>query len=218
MTATTRVRVDNTVERPDGTLQLVEAMFSSTVDLTTARGELAARIHPSKAVVFLAALEGAQDLCVRSVQLEGPHRVSSDVEIYVNGPDGLVRRRFEEVATYCRELLAAGTCSGVLGTTVLEGFDPGHEPVLRDLEGGRCLLVFAALPPLTDVPRFDLDGFAGDLVRQIAAPCTHDDREVFAIAAPSTDVHDGLRSFFRNRTVPPIGTWARLLGRFRRGN
>jgi len=228
VSSSTRVVADVAIVQPDGSVKLVESMFSSKVDLTGPAPAVAARIHPSKAAAFLAALEERDErhVTVAAGLPPGAYRVDPAIEIHVNGPKGIVKRQFSELAGPVRELIEKGTCAGVTGTVRIDGFDPGHEPVVR-LQQDRCTLVFAALPPLTiqtdhaRAARFDLDRFGAELIARLAVPCTWDDRDVFVIEAPGTSVMETLRGYLGSywdvapRDGGRQGLWSRLLGRKR---
>lgn len=227
MASPLRIRADNVVLQPDGSFHLVEAMFSATTDLTGPAPLLASRLHPIKAEAFLTLLQPSGK--ATPLGQATPVRVS-EVGLSVNGPKGTVVRSFSEIADCSRALVSTGSCSGVTATFGLQGFDPSAEPILRQLEDGTSLLVFAALPPLiteSDVAkaaRFDLDSFGNEVIRTVPAGCVWEDREVFVIRAPPSQVLDALQRFlagYWTSAVPTTskqpalrkrGWWTRLLG------
>jgi hypothetical protein len=223
-----RVLADVAVVKPDGSVKLVESMFSTKTDLTGPPAVVASRIHPTKGAAFLSILEerGERQVTAAAGLAAGMYRVDPEIEIHVNGGGGIVRRNFSELAHASRELVEKGSCDGVVSTIQLDGFDPGYEPVLR-LQHETCLLVFAALPPLvtqTDRERaayFDLERFGAELISRLNVPCTWDDRDVFVIAAPGHKVEGPLRAYLgsywdtERRGATTKGFWSRLRGRTR---
>jgi hypothetical protein len=192
------IEVDNVVRRQDGCL-LVEAMFSGLVDLTTA--DLAARLHPTKAEVFEWMLAGE---C--SVTSEGkPTPVIPDLQFHVNNPrGGLDVRHFSEFLEGCRQLRERGQSSDVRATVTLTGFEPGAEPVLRDMRDGSLLVVFAFIPPRVaegqpaKARRFDLNTFGAEIERAAGVPVAWDDKEVFVVQRPRADTVERIRGFLQN--------------------
>lgn len=191
------VRTDNVVFRPDGCL-LVEAMFSGLVDLTGPAANVATRFHPTKAEAFEWIVTGQ----CRSVTLEDrPIAVIPDVEIHVNGPNGIVVRHFSEFLDQEKELRESGASGDVRSTLTLAGFDPVAEPVLREMHNGRLLLIFACIPPLVSendaarFARFDLDMFGTEIEDAAGVPVIWDDKEVFVIPQTMDDTVKRIRHF-----------------------
>ena len=195
--------VDNMVHGQDG-CQLVEAMFSGLVDLTSPSVDLAARLHPAKAEAFEWILTGQ---C--SVAYEGkPIPVIPDVEFHVNNPrGGIVVRRFSEFVAAHRGLRDGGQSADVRATVALAGFEPEAEPVLREMRDGSLLLVFAFIPPrvIAGEPakarRFSLDTFGAKVGKAAGAPVVWDDKEIFVVQRPRADTAERIRKFLQ-------GFWA----------
>src|SRR4030095_16168442 len=195
------IRTDNVVYRADGCL-LVEAMFSGLVDLTDPSVNVASRLHPTKAQAFEWIVAGQ----CRSVAPEGkPTALIPDVEIHVNRPhEGIVVRHFSEFLDRYRELRERGASDDVGATITLGGFDPGAEPVLREMRDGSLLLIFAFLPPLvsendpTKGTRFDFDTFGTEIEKGAGVPVIWDDREVFVVEHPRRDTVERIRHFLLN--------------------
>jgi hypothetical protein len=194
------IRADNLVHRPDGCL-FVEAMFSGLVDLTAPSVNVAARLHPAKAQAFEWIVTGH----CRSVAPEGtPTAVIPDVEIHVNGPGGIAVRHFSEFLDRHRELQERGASDDVRATVTLGGFDPGAEPVVREMRDGSLLLIFAFIPPLVSereparATRFDLDTFGTEIEKGAGVPVIWDDRELFVIPHPRGDTVERIRQFLVN--------------------
>lgn len=191
--------VDNVVYRPDGCL-LVEAMFSGMVDLTSPSVDLVARLHPTKAEAF-EWIGGGQ--C--AVTAEGkPAPVVPDVQFHVNSPRGGVAvRHFSEFLVSHRQLRDYGHSSEVRATIPLTGFEPGAEPVVREMRNGGLLLVFAFIPPRVaegqpaKARRFDLNTFGAEVERAAGVPVVWDDKEVFVIQRPRADTVEKLRGFLQ---------------------
>jgi hypothetical protein len=194
------IRVDNVVSGPDGCL-LVEAMFSTLVDLTSPSVDLAARLHPTKAEAFEWILTGQ---C--SVVSEGkPVAVTPDVQLHVNRPQGgIAVRHFSEFLEGHRRLRDCGESDDVRATIPLAGFEPEAEPVLREMRDGSLLLVFAFLPPrvIEDQPakakRFDLHTFGEAVKKAAGVPVVWDDKEVFVVKRPRGNTIEKLRKFLQN--------------------
>jgi hypothetical protein len=194
------IRVDNVVYRPEGCL-LVEAMFSTLVDLSSPSVDLSARLHPTKAEAFEWIVTGQ---C--SVASEGkPTPVVPDVQLHVNRPQGgIAVRHFSEFLERHRRLRDCGESEGVRATMTLAGFEPGAEPVLREMRDGSLLLVFAFIPPrvtegqLAKAKRFDLNTFGGEVEKAAGVPVTWDDKEVFVVQRPRGDTVARIRVFLQN--------------------
>lgn len=192
--------VDSVVTDQDGCL-LVEAMFSGLVDLTSPAVDLAARIHPMKAEALDWILSGA---C--PVTSEGkPTPVLPDVQIHVNDPrGGIAVRHFSEFLEASRQLRKSGQSGEVRATVTLTGFDPGAEPVLREMRDGSLLLIFALIPPrvaegqTANARRFDMNTFGAEIERVAGVPVVWDDREVFVIQRPQTDTAERIRGFLQS--------------------
>jgi hypothetical protein len=194
------IAVDNVVYRQDGCL-LVEAMFSGLVDLTSPSVDLAARLHPTKAEAFEWILTGQ---C--SVTSEGkPIPVVPDAQLHVNNPrGGIAVRHFSEFLEGHRQLRDRGQSGDVRATITLAGFEPGAEPVLRQMRDGSLLLVFAFIPPrVTEgqpakARRFDLNTFGAEVERAAGVPVAWDDKEVFVVQRPRSDTIERIRGFLQN--------------------
>lgn len=192
--------VDNVVYRQDGCL-LVEAMFSGLADLTSPSADLAARIHPAKAEAFEWIIGGQ---C--SVTAEGtPTPMVPDVQLHVNNPrGGLAVRHFSEFLEASRQLHERGQSGEVRATVTLAGFEPGAEPVLREMRDGSLLLVFAFIPPRVTVGqpakarRFDLNTFGTEVERAAGVPLAWDDKEVFVVQRPRSDTVERIRGFLNS--------------------
>jgi hypothetical protein len=217
--STVSLRTDVVVVKPEGCL-LVEALFSNLVDLTAPSVNLAARLHPAKAAAFERIVTRHCQLTVRneaeaeSVSLEPGEEIDviPDVQLHVNSPQGgILERHFSEFLDRHRELLDRGSCTEVRSTTALPGFEPGAEPVPREMRDGSLLLVFFLLSPLvveTDpvmARRFDLDAFGTEIESAAGVPVIWADREVFVIQRPAGDTMNRIRQFLQNywgRTSP----------------
>lgn len=194
------IKVDNVVYGPDGCL-LVEAMFSTLVDLSSPSVNLAARLHPTKAEAFEWIVTGE---C--SVASEGkPTVVIPDVQLHVNrAQGGIAVRHFTELLEASRRLRDRGESDDVRATITLAGFEPGAEPVLREMRDGSLLLVFAFIPPRVSesqpatAKRFDLDTFGDEVTRGAGVPVTWDDKEVFVVQHPQGDTVERIRGFLQN--------------------
>ena len=190
---------DNVVYREDGCL-LVEAMFSELLDLTSPSVDLSPRIHPSKAEAFEWIISGQ---C--SVTSEGkPTPVVPDVQLHVNNPEGgIAVRHFSEFVEACRQLRDCGQSGDVRATVTLVGFEPGAEPVLREMRDGSLLLVIASMPPRVtegqpaQTRRFDLNTFGEEVEQAAGAPVVWDDKEVFVIQQPRFDTVERIRGFLQ---------------------
>ncbi|TWU52044.1 hypothetical protein Poly59_36410 [Rubripirellula reticaptiva] len=76
------------------------------------------------------------------------------------------------------------------------GFDVDAEPVIREMSDGSIWIHFEAMPPFfadDDPSSFDVQDFHDQLQSAAAAPVTHDDREVFAIAKPTPETANALK-------------------------
>jgi hypothetical protein len=194
------IRVDNVVYREDGCL-LVEAMFSGLVDLTSPSVDLAARLHPMKSEAFEWIITGQ---C--SVTSEGkPAPVLPDVQLHVNNPrGGIAVRHFSELLEGHRQLRDRGPSGDVRVTVALAGFEPGAEPVLREMRDGSLLLIFAFIPPrVTEgqpakARRFDLNTFGAEVERAAGVPVAWDDKEVFVVQRPQGDTVERIRRFLQS--------------------
>jgi hypothetical protein len=210
------IRADNVVSREDGHL-LVEAMFSSVVDLTGPAENLAARLHPSKARAFEWIVTGQSPTVTSTGGQPEPAaecvsadvNVVPDVQLHVNQPAGdTVVRHFSECLEHSRQLLNQGSCPGVQRTIVLAGFEPDGEPVLRQMQDGSFCLVFACLPPLateTDpekAKRFDMNAFGEEIQQALKVAVAWDDREVFVIPQPDKDTVERLQQFLAEYWTP----------------
>jgi hypothetical protein len=206
------VRADILVRNPEGGL-IVEAMFSSVVDLSDPAVNLAPRIHPAKARVFEAVVTGQCRLTVRGGSPDGSSPFAPgesfdtlpDVQFHVNQPDGgILKRHFSEFLDRSRELLERGACDEVRSTITLPGFDPDAEPILREIRDGSLLLIFGYLPPLViesdpaKAQQFDLDAFGEELEKAAGVSMIWDDREVFVIKRPTSRTIDRIRQFLVN--------------------
>lgn len=194
------IRVDNVVYGPDGCL-LVEAMFSTLVDLGSPSVDLVARLHPVKAEAFEWIVTGQ---C--SVASEGqPTVVIPDVQLHVNTPrGGIAVRHFTELLEESRRLRERGESDDVRATMTLAGFEPDAEPVLREMRDGSLLLIFAFIPPRASesqpakARRFDLDTFGHEVTRGAGVSATWDDKEVFVVQHPRGDTVERIRRFLQN--------------------
>ena len=178
----------------------MKAMFSTLVDLTSPSVDLAARLHPTKAEAFEWIVAG--QCCVAS---EGkPTAVVPDVELHVNLQGGIAVRHFSEFLEAHRRLRDCGESDGVRATITVAGFEPGAEPVLREMRDGSLLLVFAFIPPrvtegqLAKAKRFDLNTFGGEVEKAAGVPVTWDDKEVFVVQRPRGDTVARIRVFLQN--------------------
>jgi hypothetical protein len=85
-------------------------------------------------------------------------------------------------------------------TIALQGFDE-VEPVVRKMNDGALVLLFASLPPFVadgerGNPRpFDLDAFGAALIEAVSADVAWEDRDLFVIQQPRTDSLERLRGF-----------------------
>jgi hypothetical protein len=197
---TIRIVVDNVVYRQDGCL-LVEAMFSGLVDLTSLSADLAARLHPTKAEAFEWILTGQCFVTSEGKQTS----VVPDIQLHVNNPrGGIAVRHFSEFLEGHRQLRDRGQSGDVRATVTLSGFEPGAEPVLREMRDGSLLLVFAFMPPrVTEgdpakARRFDLNTFGAEVERAAGVPVAWDDKEVFVVKRPRGDTIERIRGFLQN--------------------
>lgn len=204
-----RIRADNVVVGADG-CRLIESMFSSITDLSAPSTNLAVRIHPTKARAFALVVTGQGGTVLPSALNARPFDTAPDatvpfvpeVELYVNQPGGdLLSRPFSEFLERSNALLDTGTNDEVRSTVTLPGFDPGAEPIVREMSDGSLLLIFAALPPFVverdpgKGRRFDMDGFGEELGKAVGRKVAWDDREVFVVRKPRADTIDRLRAF-----------------------
>ena len=183
---------DHAVRRDDGTLKLVESMFSSKADLATNTAELMARLHPAKQSFYDRISSGSP------VEIQAPTpdgrtvytRNHSNIEIHVNRPEGGI-----EVLHYAA--LTGRAVDSVIGEAVGKGFDAGAQPVIRQMRDRSFRLVFCSMPPgehaLGD--KFDMDHFGEALIASCKVPVTWEDRDVFLIdkSACADDIRGLLR-------------------------
>lgn len=165
------------VQLADGSVRIIESMFSQVCDLANDHAEVLCRLHPLKKQRFDRVLaDAAQE------RTAGCPRV--DIELHVNHLHGgiavlnyaeLARARFDNIA---------GQASG-------HGFEPGAEPVIRQLRDKSFRLVFHAMPPEQHRlgEAFDADHFGPALVAACAADMHQDDRDVFYIASSARAAH-----------------------------
>jgi hypothetical protein len=196
----TQIRVDNLVYQDDGCL-LVEAMFSHLVDLSVSAADLIARLHPTKGEAFEWIITDQSSVVADGKSL----KLLPDVQLCVNRPQGgLAFRHFAELLDNHRHLRDSGVSANVRATVVLGGFEPGAEPIVREMHDGSLLLIFAFIPPFAsenrtrDGKQFDLDNFGAELERAAEVPVVWDDKEVFVIQRPQRDTIEKLRVFVRD--------------------
>jgi hypothetical protein len=154
----TTLKADNVVVRENGSLHIVEAMFSASCDLSTDRLEVLARLHPAKKN----ALDQMPPNCL--------------IEVHVNKPGGGIKK-----IDYSTIRNLAPT--NVIGEAHGKNFDEGAEPVLRQMRDGSFRLVFNAMPPLSHPlgANFDIDDFGEALTRCCKVKIDWEDRDVFYI-------------------------------------
>ena len=127
------------------------------------------------------------------------------MQLHVNNPrGGLAVRHFSECSEASRQLRERGQASEVRATVTLAGFEPGAEPVLREMRDGSLLLVFAFIPPRVAEGRpamsrrFDMNTFGAEVERAAGVPVAWDDKEVFVVQRPRTDTVERLRGFLQS--------------------
>jgi hypothetical protein len=191
-----RIRVDHHVEGADGD-KIVESMFSRVIDLSLPQTNLLPRLHPNKMRVYYW-ITAQPPVAVHIDNEKAPKNRSlnlvPDVDLTVNRPEpGLTTRKFSEFLPRCVTLLEQGMSGEVIRTIELSGFEPGDEPVIREMHDGTLLLVFAAMPPFvteTDPMKaalFDMAKFGEEIEGAAGVPTIWDDREVFVIQQPNSD-------------------------------
>lgn len=198
---------DNVVASPDGLL-IVESMFSGVYDLSSPGSYLAARIHPQKAKVLNWIATGTSANAVvtteSSSQLGIPIGTTvalrSDIELHVNGPNGVKPIAYTAILDHSCKLVASGTNDVVLKTTTIPGFDPIAEPVLRVLEDGNWLLLFYNMPPFHKLKTFNMDAFGRTLQASVESEVVWDDRDVFVIMMPSDKTAQQIQNTIRHHT------------------
>lgn len=102
---TVRIRIDNLV--PQGTsknptFQLVDAKFSSVTNLANPNANLANTVTPNQAQVYqwissgqsVTVVPAGQNALTAGLTPNMPIPVNPSVEIYVNGPNGIVVRQY----------------------------------------------------------------------------------------------------------------------------
>jgi hypothetical protein len=204
---TVTIRADNVVSGPEGSL-LVEAMFSSSVDLTAPSANLAARLHPVKAQAFEWIVTGQRPSVMPTTVGDGALpageaiSVIPDVEIHVNRREGgIVVRHFSEFLDRSKRLLLRGSDEDVERTTALVGFEPEAEPIVREMRDGSLLLIFGFMPPLVTESdpaksqRFELTTFGTQVAEAASVPVAWDDRDVFVIPKPQNDTVERIGHF-----------------------
>lgn len=137
-----KIRADNVVSRENGSLHIIESMFSAHCDLAADRLEVLARLHPVKKAAF---------------DLLPPNCL---IEVHVNRPGGGIKTI--DYATI-RKLAPTNVIGAVQGI----GFDSGAEPLIRQMSDRSFRLVFNAMPPLAHPlgAQFDMDDFGAALIR-----------------------------------------------------
>ncbi|MGH7174038.1 MAG: hypothetical protein ACRELG_27515, partial [Gemmataceae bacterium] len=140
-----------------------------------------------------------------------------DVQLHVNRPEGgVLVRHFSEFLDRHKDLVELGVCGNVRNTMTLAGFDPGVEPILREMCDGSLLLVFGFLPPLmaesdpSNAQRFNIDTFGDALEKAACLPVIWDDREVFVIKRPEASTLERIRQFLANFWRKPDKPWWKL--------
>ncbi|WP_426195422.1 hypothetical protein [Massilia sp. DWR3-1-1] len=171
------IACDNTVVQADGSLRIVESMFSTVCDLARDHGEVLSRLHPVKKERFDQVLTGAA-----TVASLPDRRV--DIELHVNNLRGGV-----EVIDYAD--LVRHHAAPVIGEAHGRGFEPGAEPVIRQVRDKSFRLLFHAMPPRHHRlgAAFDAEHFCEHLVASCAADMHRDDRDVFYIAQTAQATH-----------------------------
>src|SRR5579872_5576627 len=208
---TITIRADNLVERDDGSLW-VESMFSGIAELSTASDEVIARLHPVKAKVFewIVAQESPtvsatpSAISAPALKSDPPLKFVPDVQIHVPNPaGGQFVHHFSDLRERSRKLTQTGAEGNVRNTIYLEGFDPGAEPVVRELRDESWLLIFGFIPPLVTerdpakARSFDRNTFDAEVEKALGVPVAWDDREIFVIRQPATETLDKIRQFVR---------------------
>lgn len=165
------------VRLADGSVRIIESMFSQVCDLANDHGEVLCRLHPVKKQRFDTALAEA----TRSGPLPRP-RV--DIELHVNHLHGGIA-----VLDYAE--LAGETFDNVAGEASGRGFEPGAEPVVRQMRDKSFRLVFHAMPPERHLlgDAFDPEHFGAALIAHCSADMHQDDRDVFYIASSARAEH-----------------------------
>lgn len=184
---------NGTVVAADGSLRIIETMFSSVCDLSSDHAELVARLHPLKKRVLDRVLGAG-----RPGSAEPAQRVA--IELHVN----MLHGGGVKVIDYAT--LAHRRFGNILGDAHGRGFEPGAEPVIRQLADKSFRLLFHAMPPRRHAlgAAFDVDHFSEQLVAQCDADIFHDDRDVFYIArsARAEDIRE-IFGFLRDYKGPP---------------
>lgn len=164
------IACDDTAVTADGSLRIIESMFSTVCDLAHDPAEVLARLHPLKKQVFDQVLTGNAH-----VQTMPGRRV--DIELHVSSLRGGVA-----VLRYAD--LGRKKMDTVIGEAHGRGFEPGAEPVIRQMRDKSFRLVFHTMPPLHHAlgAAFDPEHFCEALAAGCAADMHQDDRDVFYIA------------------------------------
>lgn len=211
-----RIRVDHLVEGPDSD-KIVESMFSRVLDLSLPQTNLLPRLHPNKMRVFhwiTAQHPVAVNIDDETTPGNKPLNLEPDVDLMVNRPEpGLAARRFSEFLSRCGKLLEQGMSEDVIRTIELTGFDPGDEPVIREMRDGSLLLVFAAMPPFitesdpAKARSFDMTKFGNEIEAAAGVPMIWDDREVFVISEPRSDTIERIALFLKGYWTHSSKPW-----------
>lgn len=180
---------NNTVTGADGSVRIIETMFSSVCDLATDHAELVARLHPLKKRVLDKVLASGKKTPQKRVQ----------VELHVN----ILHGGGVKVIDYAK--LARQKFDNIIGDAHGRGFEPGAEPVIRQLRDKSFRLLFHAMPPRRHAlgAAFNVDHFSEQLVERCKADIFHDDRDVFYIAktARAEDILE-IFTFLRDYSGP----------------
>lgn len=197
---------DNLVEDKGGS-RIVEAMFSSVVDLSNPQYNFAERIHPSRGIAYELILAGKfHEITIPDQSAaggKGKLKLHPTVEFQLNDPQGkCVSRSFMEVLSLHQELALKGIGGNVVATHRLSGFDRNGEPVVRVLKNGGYLLLLSNFPPVAppaENPNFDkLDHFEEAITTAVGNGIQWDDRETFWIPSPDATCLERIATFFAN--------------------
>jgi hypothetical protein len=181
---------NGTVVAADGSLRIIETMFSSVCDLVNDHAELVARLHPLKKRVLDQVLADSRQSSAPPVH----------IELHVNNLHG----GGVKVIDYAT--LAHVRFGNIIGDAHGRSFEPGAEPVIRQLTDKSFRLLFHAMPPRRHAlgAAFDVDHFSEQLLKQCGADIFHDDRDVFYVArsARAADIVE-IFTFLRDYKGPP---------------
>ncbi|MBC7686243.1 MAG: hypothetical protein H7176_13595 [Bdellovibrionales bacterium] len=164
------------VRLADGSVRVIDSMFSQVCDLANDHAEVLCRLHPEKKRRFDSVLAEAAQAGAASQRV--------DIELHVNHLHGGIA-----VLNYAE--LVRTRHHNIAGEASARGFEPGAEPVIRQLRDKSFRLVFHAMPPAHHRlgEAFDPEHFGSALVASCSADMHQDDRDVFYIASSAGAEH-----------------------------